>query len=178
MKSIIIIIVLLAFAMFTEAYVVSTGTKNLDLDKDQAAQNASASTAQLQLNIDPDITNPNCSGIYPANLNVKYAPDPFYLSDACRDVLTWLGGNDGKQNVDIVWTCPGQKTAGTGDRNTYVILNTASNIVFSGSGGNQQVGAYMEIHRLSDGFFATAAVYLQAKTDPADNRATFQFIFC
>ncbi|KIW13317.1 hypothetical protein PV08_08505 [Exophiala spinifera] len=174
----ILVLVLSAFAMLTEAYVASTGTKNLNLNNDQIAQNASAATAQLQLNIDPDITNPNCGGIYPANINVKYGPDPFYLSDECRAVLSWLGGNDGKQDVDIVWTCTGQMTAGPGDRNTYIILNTAPNVVFSGSGGNQQIGAYMEIHRLSDGFFTTAAVYLQAKTDPADNKATFQFIFC
>lgn len=166
MKSIILVLVLSALTMLIEAYVASTGTKNLDLNKDEIAQNASTATAQLQLNIDPDITNPNCSGIYPANINVKYGPDPFYLSDECRNVLSWVGGNDGNQNVDIVWTCPGQKTSGTGDRNTYVILSTASNIVLSGSGGNQQISANMEIHRLSDGFFATAAVHIQAKNRP------------
>lgn len=178
MKSSLLVLVLLVLAVSIEAAAVPTGTNTLNLNSDQTSQNASAATQQLQLNIDPDIVNPVCGGIYPANLNVKYGPDPFYLSNVCQQVLSFIGGNKGKQNVDIVWTCPGERTNGTGDRDTFVILNTPANNVLNANVATQQIAADMEIHRMSDGFFLSADVLLTAKVDASKGKATFQFIFC
>jgi hypothetical protein len=178
MKSVLLALVLLVLAVSIEASVVATGTNTLNLTNDQTAQNASAATEQLQLNIDPDIVNPDCGGIYPANLNVKYGLDPFYLSTVCQQVLSFIGGNKGKQNVDIVWTCPGEPTNGTGDRDTFVILNTPANNALDANAATEQMAADMEIHRMSDGFFLSAEVLLGVKNDASGGKATFQFIFC
>jgi hypothetical protein len=84
-------------------------------------------TGGLMLNIDPDVDAPRCGGIYPVNINVKVAPDPFELSKACNSVLDYIGGPKGDKDVDAYFLCTGStQPPGTGKRATKFIFNIAA----------------------------------------------------
>lgn len=147
--------------------------------RDLIQRNATTGSDPLDLNIDPDIVNPVCGGVYLANINVESAPDPFYLSTACNTALNFIGGPKGSKDVDVVFTCPGQPTAGTGDRDVKVILAMQANTVLDGSkSGTQDIAANMEIISADNNFLLSVGVQIGAKVDASAGEIIFQYIFC
>jgi len=141
-------------------------------------RNATAGSNQLWLNIDPDIVNPLCGGIFLANINVEYAPDPFYLSSTCNQVLNFIGGPKGNKDVDFVWTCLGQPTNGSGTRDIKFIISTDADITLNGAdSGTQELAGEMEVESTDDNFFVSSSIDLGAKKNSA-GQADFQYIYC
>ncbi|EHY54345.1 hypothetical protein HRR83_008073 [Exophiala dermatitidis] len=176
-------ILVLVMASIASALVLPRQAHPLELSKpgtqDLVKRNMTVGTQQLNLNIDPDIINPVCGGIYPANINVQSAPDPFYLTTACDKVLGYIGGAKGSKNVDVVFACQAQPTTGTGDRDIKMILNTQANFVLDGSGGGtQNIPANMELTSESDNFFLSTSVNIGVKVSSSSGKITFQYIFC
>jgi hypothetical protein len=143
-----------------------------------ARRNETAAMAgELTLNIDPDINNPACGGIYEAQINVKVAPDPFYLSEACQDVLKYLGGNSGKKNVNIIFACTGGSATGVGDRDIKFIFNIVASAAVNGANtGTQLVPSNLEVVNEVDNTFISTQVNLGVKM--SGSTAKFQFIYC
>lgn len=98
-----------------------------------ARRNDTAAMAgELTLNIDPDIDTAACGGIYEAQISVAQAPDPFYLSTPCQNILGYIGGNKGKKEVDIIFACTGQASGtGVGDLDTKMVFNIVASAVVS-----------------------------------------------
>ncbi len=142
-------------------------------------RNATASGDQLWLNIDPDIVNPLCGGIFLANINVQYAPDPFYLSSACNKILNFIGGPKGKKDVDLVWTCLGQPTNGSGTRDIKFIISTAADNTLNGAtSSTQELEGALEVVSTDDSFIATTSIQVGVKAKASAGKATFQYIYC
>ncbi|KIY01904.1 uncharacterized protein Z520_02042 [Fonsecaea multimorphosa CBS 102226] len=142
-------------------------------------RNATASSGTLSLNIDPDIINPVCGGIYEANINVQTAPDPFYLSKACNNVLNYIGGMKGNKDVDIIFACTGFDTSGAGTRDVKVILNTQADFpINAGSSGTQMIPANMELASVQDNVFYDSEVNLGVKRNTGNGNITLQYIYC
>ncbi|EXJ92067.1 hypothetical protein A1O3_00617 [Capronia epimyces CBS 606.96] len=165
------------------ALAVPRPDKSLEIHKlgaqDLVKRNITVGTQQLDLNIDPDIVNPNCGGVYLANINVQFAPDPFYLTAACNKVLSYIGGPKGNKDVDVVFACLAQPTSGSGDRDIKVILNTQANFVLDGSqSGTQNIPANMEITSENDNFFLSTSVDIGVKVNSGAGKVTFQYIYC
>lgn len=142
-----------------------------------------AATQQMTLNIDPDIVNPACGGVVEANINVEYAPDPFYLSAACNKILNYIGGPKGNKDVDVILTCTGQpaNTNGTGDRDVKVVLSTAPhNVLNANDKGVQEIPANMELVSEKDDFLVSTGVQLgfKVKTQDGQSDTVAQFIYC
>jgi hypothetical protein len=137
-----------------------------------ARRNDTASQAgELTLNVDPDIEYPSCGGIYNINVNVAFAPDSFYLSPACRNVLNYLGGNKGSKDVTIILVCTGEGRApGVGDRDIKMIFNIGPNAVVSSPtptpGGHSGKSARSPMVSLL--FFLSATVGTQANWRSTD----------
>ncbi|KAK4942673.1 hypothetical protein LTR10_017622 [Elasticomyces elasticus] len=181
MNGIFLLLVVLTSALSTEAMAVlpRMETSNVHstalggLVKRNAT--AAANDDQLQLNINPDIINPDCGGIYPANINVQYAPDPFYLSSACQSVLNFIGGNKGNKNVDIIFTCLGQSTNGSGSRDIKVIINTAGGTVLNGANsGLQEIVGSMEMMDETTKSFLSASIEVVVKVDASAGTQAYQ----
>jgi hypothetical protein len=139
-----------------------------------------AMSGELDLNIDPDIVNPSCGSIFEANINVETSPDPFYLSTACQNILSYIGGIKGNKDVDVVFACTGESIGtalGTGDRPIKVILNIAASAAVNGAnGGTQLVPSNLELVNEQDNTFVSTQVNLGVKM--SGSKVTFQFIYC
>ena len=136
-----------------------------------------AETSELVLNIDPDITGAECGSIYQANINVKSAPDPFFLSTPCQSILSYLGGPKGDKDVNVVFACTGQATTGIGSRDVKIVFNPGASIPSSGAtSGSQLAPSNMELVSQKDNVFITALVNIGYKM--SGSKATFQFIYC
>ncbi|EXJ93772.1 hypothetical protein A1O1_02165 [Capronia coronata CBS 617.96] len=183
LSALLLCFLLLHFPASINALAVPQPPSSLDFHgptlPDLAKRNASVGTQQLDLNIDPDIVNPNCGGVYPANINVQSAPDPFYLTTACNKVLSYIGGPKGDKDVDVIFACLAQPTNGSGDRDIKVILNTLANVVLDGSeSGTQNIAANMEITSESDDLLISTSVDIGVKVSSSHGKVTFQYIYC
>ncbi|OAP64995.1 hypothetical protein AYL99_00967 [Fonsecaea erecta] len=142
-------------------------------------RNATASSSTLSLNIDPDIVNPVCGGIYEANINVESAPDPFYLSSVCNNVLNYIGGPKGNEDVDVIFACTGLSTSGTGTRDVKIIFNTQADApINAGSGGTQLIPANMQFVSEKDNVFYNSEVEIGVKRNTGTGDVAFQYIYC
>ncbi len=136
-----------------------------------------AMAGELTLNIDPDINDPECGGIYEAQINVKQAPDPFYLSDSCNQVLSYIGGNKGSKDVDVIFTCPGGTPPGVGDRDIKFVVNLVSAASIDGTnGGTQLAPCNLEVVNEKDNTLISTQINLGVKV--TDSKAKAQFIYC
>ncbi|KIV86629.1 hypothetical protein PV11_02229 [Exophiala sideris] len=185
MNGIFLLLVLLTSAVSTSAMAVLPRMKTSNVHSTAleglAKRNATATANvdQLQLNINPNIINPDCGGIYPANINVQYAPDPFYLSSACQSVLNFIGGNKGNKNVDVIFTCLGQSTNGSGSRDIKVIINTAGGTVLNGANsGLQEIVGSMEMMDETTKSFLSASIEVVVKVDASAGTQAYQYIYC
>ncbi|KAI1615780.1 hypothetical protein EDD37DRAFT_206913 [Exophiala viscosa] len=185
MTAIILLLVLLTSTVSTWALAVLPRARgqapNLhDTAHGLVKRNATSATVdQLQLNINPSIINPNCGGIYLANINVEYAPDPFYLSSACQSVLNFIGGNKGSKNVDVIFTCLGQSTSGSGNRDIKVIINTAAmNVLNGANSGVQEIAGSMEMMDETTNSFLSATIELGVKVDASTKTQAYEYIYC
>lgn len=183
MKCTFVLLALLAFTVSARAMALLPRIKtpnNYDaIPRELLKRNATATDDQLQLNINPNIVNPNCGGIFLANIDVQYAPDPFYLSGDCQNVLKFIGGNKGNKNVDVIFTCLGQPINGSGDRNIKVIVNTATDNVLNGkNNGVQEIVGSMEILDDAANTFLSASIQLGVTVDASAGKMTFQYIYC
>ncbi|EXJ55163.1 hypothetical protein A1O7_08088 [Cladophialophora yegresii CBS 114405] len=153
-------------------------TIQVDHDRSLTRRNETAAMAgELTLNIDPDIDNPNCGGIYEAQISVALAADPFYLSKACQNVLNYLGGNKGKKNVNIVFACTGGSATGVGDRDIKFIFNIIASAAVNGANsGTQLVPSNLEVVNEVDNTFISTQVNLGVKM--SGSMAKFQYIYC
>lgn len=142
-------------------------------------RNSTTASEILRLNMDPDLVDPLCGGVYPANINVQYAPDPFYLRPECNKVLDYIGGNKGRKDVDIIITCTGQPTSGFGTRDVKVVLNGQTNSVLDGNdSGVQELPANMELVSEKEDLVLNAIVKLGARVNTGNGKITFQYIYC
>lgn len=155
-------------------------SSQLENAEDLVKRNATVGTAQLDLNMDPDIVNPVCGGVFPVNINARPpVPEAFFLTEACNKVLSFIGGPKGDKDVDVVFACLAQPTNGSGDRDIKVVLNTNANLVLDGSkSGTQNIAANMEITSEKDDFILSVPVDIGVKVRSSAGKVTFQYIFC
>ncbi|KAJ9602662.1 hypothetical protein H2200_012856 [Cladophialophora chaetospira] len=155
-------------------------TKSINLDHPHGLarrNDTAAMTGELVLNVDPDLPQPTCGGIYDAQINVKQAPDPFYLSAACANILSYIGGNKGKKDVNVLFECPGGSPTGSGDRAIRFIIDLLSPAGIDGlNPGTQLVPCTLQVVNPNDNTFISAAVNLGVKMSGMN--ATLQFIYC
>jgi len=143
-----------------------------------ARRNETASmTGELMLNVDPDIAEPACGGIYEAQINVKQSPDPFVLAKSCAGILNYIGGIGGKKDVDVIFACAEETATGVGDRDIKFIINLLSPAGIDGlSSGTQLVPCNLEVVNLKDNTMISAQVNLGVKM--SGSNATLQYIYC
>lgn len=145
-----------------------------------AQRNASTTLDTLELNIDPHIVNPVCGGIYPATIDIEWAPDSFDLSEACGKFLSFLGGTHGQKKVDVVFACLGEPTNGTGnDSHIKIIFFILGNQDLSTvQKGEHNIAATMEVVDEAANFILSTNVDLGVKGDPSKDTSKFQYIYC
>ncbi|OQV05542.1 hypothetical protein CLAIMM_10269 [Cladophialophora immunda] len=178
-----LLMLLLALLDFTSAVSVPRRSKNRSSNhrwpQTFVPRNATASSDTMSLDIDPDIVNPVCGGIYEANINVQSAPDPFYLSTFCRNVLDYIGGPKGNKDVDVIFACTGFSTSGTGTRDVKIVFNTeADSSINAGSSGTQLIPANMELVSEKDNVFYSSEVNIGVKRNTGTGDVSFQHIYC
>ncbi|KIW81795.1 hypothetical protein Z517_04821 [Fonsecaea pedrosoi CBS 271.37] len=142
-------------------------------------RNVTSTSDTLSLNIDPDIVNPVCGGIYEANINIQTAPDPFYLSKFCQNVLGYIGGPKGDKDVDVIFACTGFSTSGTGTRDVKIIFNTQANsAIDAGKSGTQLIPANMQLVSEKNNVFYSSEVNIGVKRNSGNGDVAFQHIYC
>ncbi|EXJ68695.1 uncharacterized protein A1O5_08489 [Cladophialophora psammophila CBS 110553] len=142
-------------------------------------RNATAGSDTLSLDIDPDLVNPVCGGIYEANINVQSAPDPFYLTPVCNNILSYIGGPKGDKDVDIIFTCAGFNNSGTGIRDVKIVFSTEDDSpIDAGKSGTQLIPANMELVAEKQNVFFSSAVSLGVKMKGGTSDIVFQYIYC